>query len=733
MVTATVPTGAFDNRGRLTKSTLVVNAADSPSTTADDALDTPITTEQHYTRDGQVWRTIYPAITFAGLTSNLPSAETVTASFNSLGMPTHVESDFGGGVTYVDTTTFDAIGRVLQRKLGGSGSAASLVRDFEYRISDGRIQTLEATQVGGTNLQHDTYTYDDAGNPSRIVRNPDGTAHDETECFSYDSRQRLTRAFTHPSTTSDCSAHATGGPAAYDESYAVGDLERLLAIGETGNVRTLDSSGTAVPLGSCSTAHTKPLAVQWMTAPGSTSPSSGHSYTYDCNGSRLSDNDQTTADIDYSHTWNAHNRLESTALTIGGSPAGTTQNVYAASGQRALRIDTAANGDVTKTVYLGVLEYKWESATPSAVQGLRTYSGSQRGYDGVLTWSATNSQDSLTVGLSSTGVPSRIYYTPYGTVRSGAAINGRGFLNQVADDNTGLNYLSNRYLDPASGQFLSVDPLVGKTGDPYLYAAGNPVALSDPTGLEPCPKSGCTGDERRDPREARDSNPNGGAGESVRGRRSDSGDSSNAGWDWAGEALFHHYVFGGGDKLWMVDESNGSWAQYMNGVVFGYVRSGAAPSSVDYTNGARSWDEIEAWHDFVVTESLAGRPAWNATFPVATINGEGMVGAQFLHGTNKYVGGFQIIPPSIESVSIDENGNTVAHLTMRYAWNDIIDPNYDYPSDKAKENIAETVGGYIPIVDPTAYDLRIEWTSSVVYVISPTGEVLSSSGGILGS
>ncbi len=48
---------------------------------------------------------------------------------------------------------------------------------------------------------------------------------------------------------------------------------------------------------------------------------------------------------------------------------------------------------------------------------------------------------------------------------------------------TGLVYLNNRYYDPSIGVFLSVDPLVAKTGQPYLYAVGNPTTLSDPSGL----------------------------------------------------------------------------------------------------------------------------------------------------------------------------------------------------------------------------------------------------------
>ncbi|MTB17862.1 MAG: hypothetical protein F2919_07745, partial [Actinobacteria bacterium] len=46
-----------------------------------------------------------------------------------------------------------------------------------------------------------------------------------------------------------------------------------------------------------------------------------------------------------------------------------------------------------------------------------------------------------------------------------------------------LTYLNNRYYDPTLGVFTSVDPLVGKTSTPYLYANGNPATLTDPNGL----------------------------------------------------------------------------------------------------------------------------------------------------------------------------------------------------------------------------------------------------------
>jgi len=49
----------------------------------------------------------------------------------------------------------------------------------------------------------------------------------------------------------------------------------------------------------------------------------------------------------------------------------------------------------------------------------------------------------------------------------------------------GLDYLNNRHYDPTTGVFVSVDPLVTKTMQPYIYGAANPVTYSDPEGL--CP------------------------------------------------------------------------------------------------------------------------------------------------------------------------------------------------------------------------------------------------------
>jgi RHS repeat-associated protein len=65
---------------------------------------------------------------------------------------------------------------------------------------------------------------------------------------------------------------------------------------------------------------------------------------------------------------------------------------------------------------------------------------------------------------------------------SGTDVTAMGFTSEQHDA-SGLIYLRYRYYDPSVGQFISVDPLVGMTLDPYGYANGNPLQVVDPLGL----------------------------------------------------------------------------------------------------------------------------------------------------------------------------------------------------------------------------------------------------------
>ena len=122
-----------------------------------------------------------------------------------------------------------------------------------------------------------------------------------------------------------------------------------------------------------------------------------------------------------------------------------------------------------------------------------------------ISLSAPNSQSSVTY-LVSDPEGARLTFNSSGTITAGATYSAygnviAGGLSNVTPfgyaggytDPTGLIYLVNRYYDPSTGQFLSVDPLVGITDQPYQYVGGDPVNLTDPLGLWWCMPQGASG------------------------------------------------------------------------------------------------------------------------------------------------------------------------------------------------------------------------------------------------
>jgi RHS repeat-associated protein len=81
-------------------------------------------------------------------------------------------------------------------------------------------------------------------------------------------------------------------------------------------------------------------------------------------------------------------------------------------------------------------------------------------------------------------VTGKCTYGAYGTPTcEGASTTPLGFDGQYTSSDTGLIYLRNRVYDPATAQFLTVDPAVGITRAPYNYAGDNPVNHRDRDGL----------------------------------------------------------------------------------------------------------------------------------------------------------------------------------------------------------------------------------------------------------
>ena len=74
-------------------------------------------------------------------------------------------------------------------------------------------------------------------------------------------------------------------------------------------------------------------------------------------------------------------------------------------------------------------------------------------------------------------------YTPYGNRVTTGSTSPFSFAGQYQDTETGLIWMRARYYDPATGQFITSDPLKAATRSAYNYSLDNPVNGTDPSGL----------------------------------------------------------------------------------------------------------------------------------------------------------------------------------------------------------------------------------------------------------
>lgn len=88
-------------------------------------------------------------------------------------------------------------------------------------------------------------------------------------------------------------------------------------------------------------------------------------------------------------------------------------------------------------------------------------------------------------------VEARREYEPYGYQSAPAIQDGPGYAGHVQDVATDLTYMQQRYYDPWTGRFLSVDPVTAYSSEDwrqlnrYAYAFNNPYRFTDPDGRNP--------------------------------------------------------------------------------------------------------------------------------------------------------------------------------------------------------------------------------------------------------
>nr|WP_237276962.1 RHS repeat-associated core domain-containing protein [Streptomyces caniscabiei] len=453
----------YDSLGRPKGTKTVIAASDSLVTAG---MPQTFTTSTTYNIDGTIQSSSMPAV--AGL-----PAETVTNSYNGLGMLTGTD----GMTDYVQNIGYSPYGEIEETRLGTSTGA----KQFQIlnRYEDGTRRLANSHTVDQTNTGYTSdvaYVYDASGNVTSITDSANGK---DTQCFSYDGYRRLTEAWTPSS--NDCttarSATALGGPAPYWTSwtYKPGGLRDTQTEHKTTGDTNTAYGYPAVNAAGGGQPHT-------MTSV-SVNGGTAKSYTYDEQGNTTKRYSPTgTAQT---LVWDVEGEL--TRLTEGTK---TTDYLYDANGELLIR-----RGPDKTVLYLAGQELHYDTASKKFTAqryypagdatAVRTETG--------LSWMVDDHHGtaSMTVDATTQAVTRR-YTKPFGEARGATPAtwpDDKGFLGKPADADTGLTHIGAREYDPATGRFLSVDPILApddhESLNGYAYANNTPVTKSDPTGLRP--------------------------------------------------------------------------------------------------------------------------------------------------------------------------------------------------------------------------------------------------------
>jgi len=467
----------YDARNRPTGRSWTMFSADVPG------LEGVYEVGYEYDRADHVTKTHYPQV---GDPQNggLPE-ETVTATYSNLGLPLKLDGTLlpTGELDedYAAATVFgyDQRARPLIWAHGPvAGTDPAPLLTFRGYDNEQRLNHLQAN-AAGTIVQDHQIDYDPIGNV--VEDNTFLNAKGWRECFGYDPRNRLTRAYT--TATSDPETCAAGTPGSGDANYAYNDTYSYSPDGNLlSRVEGPDQTDVyhyTYPSGANAVRPHAPTAIDGP------SESETWAYTWDPNGHQATRTNGGNTDT---LVWSPDRLLDEIREANGNVK---NSFVYDADGNRLVRrnVDGA-------TGYIEGHELNANNSG-SEIKVVRTYTlegqpvaarTAQAGVEFLI----TDDQNSveLTVRSGGSTPQQERAYDPYGQKRSEDELaTDRGWIGQIEDDRTGLNYLNARYYDPTMGRFLSPDPLLDmarpQTVNAYAYSMNNPMTFSDPGGMDP--------------------------------------------------------------------------------------------------------------------------------------------------------------------------------------------------------------------------------------------------------
>jgi len=192
------------------------------------------------------------------------------------------------------------------------------------------------------------------------------------------------------------------------------------------------------------------------------------------------------AKIEDTYTYDGTNLRQ--AQTINGVGTQFTWNTSEATpflvSEEAAEIPNVRPVGVSDTLAFGTTRYFIYGPENIPVEQITTVSVGESSSESVL-YLHHDQQGSTRLLTNSEGNKETAYtYNSYGSLErsTGTATTPLRDDGQYTNNDTGLIYLRARTYDPSVEQFLTIDPALEDTGEPYTYTKDNPLNLQDSTG-----------------------------------------------------------------------------------------------------------------------------------------------------------------------------------------------------------------------------------------------------------
>lgn len=413
----------------------------------------PAETAYEYTKDSKISK----MTDGTGETKNTyDKLDRLTEYKNGAGKIVKYEYDLNNNPTKITYPNKEAVTRGYDKD--GRLEKVSDWNKHETSFKYNADSKLSATVFPSGTENEDTYTYDEADQPSEIKFKKGATSLG-TLVYERDAVNQLkkTTATILPGPTSD--EHS------YDENNRLKESNKLAyAYDSANNPTKLEGVGT-YSYDEADELKEGPEAAKYAFNEDGrrtkTTPGKGlaKTYGYDQAGNLTSVEREAPEEIKDSYGYDGGNLRES--QTIKGT---TTQLTW----------DTRES-----------LPQVLSDESGSYIYGAEGLPIEQISSGGTTLYLHHDQQASTRLLTTSKGETEAAYtYNPFGTLNasSGTASTPLRYDGQYTSTDTGLVYLRARTYDPATAQFLSVDPALESTREPYTYTTDNPENRSDPSG-----------------------------------------------------------------------------------------------------------------------------------------------------------------------------------------------------------------------------------------------------------